>query len=170
MASKRKKVKDLKTIPTVICTEDESASADTFDILKFIVTHIDPSPHNWDDIDVWVETYPTIDPYLEVDRTIMRIDRPSGGSATVHALRPDSKMAHCGIAHFYDLDEKHHNPEVWYTDFEGRTKGKFSKKIPGHRAFDITENIKIKINWGQEEIEMRIKAFSKPIKRKRVPP
>jgi len=114
--------------------------------------HIDPKPFSWDDIYVWVTTYPSFDPYLEVDRTTMPDTRPCMGSMTVHSQRPDGKQSHFGIADFWDIKESHHNPEYWFKDFDG--KFGFDKGVEGHREFDIIQNVKVLAVFNDELIDI----------------
>jgi len=79
--------KEVKTIPAVIESEDAAISPEEFDFLKEMTSRIDPGTFSWDEMDVWVTTHPSMDPYLEVDRTVMPETRPCMGSITVqHSL------------------------------------------------------------------------------------
>ena len=144
-STSKKKVKKVKVISTVIKSEDQSVSPESFDFIEEMMKRIDPGTFCWDDMDVWVTAYPSLDPYLEVDRTTMPETRPCMGSITVHAQRPDRKQAHFGIPDFWDMKELHHNPEFWWKDFEGRDGN--DKGVKGHRKFDIEQDISIELDF-----------------------
>jgi len=148
----KKRLTEVNKIPTTIKSEDGSVPPKTFDILEEMKKHINPAPYSWDELFVWVTTYPTLDPYLEVDRTVMPNTRPSMGSVTVHCQRPDDKQSHFGIADFWDLKESHHNPEFWYKDFNG-VYG-FDKGIAGHRDFDLKQNVRVEMVFDDELIDI----------------
>jgi len=154
----KKQIRDLAGIPTVLCSKDETVSAEDFDIMQAIKDHISPGPYSWDDMYISIERYPSFDPYLEVDRTKMPGTRPCGGSITFVIDRPDGKVARFSIPDFYDLKEQHHNPEFWWIGFDG--KFGFSKEIKGHTMFPIATHIKAKVTFGADEIVMPFKAFS----------
>lgn len=137
--------KEVKTIPAVIESEDAAISPEEFDVLKEMTSRIDPGTFSWDEMDVWVTTHPSMDPYLEVDRTLMPETRPCMGSITVHAQRPDGKQAHFGVPDFWDVRELHHNPEFWWKDFEGQWG--YDKSVKGHRKFNIEQDIWIKLDF-----------------------
>lgn len=144
-STKKIKIKNLEEILTVLSCEDASISSETFDLLEEMMKRINPSTFSWDDMDVWVTTHPSLDPYLEVDRTTMPNTRPCMGSITVHAQRPDGKQAHFGIPDFWDMKELHHNPEYWWRDFEGKDGS--DKGVKGHRKFDIEKDISIELDF-----------------------
>lgn len=144
-STSKKKIKDVRSIPTIIKSKNESVSSENFDFLEEMKKRINPGTFSWDNMDVWVTTYPSLDPYLEVDRTIMREAHPCMGSLTVHAQRPDGKQAHFGIPDFWDMRDLHHNLEFWWKDFEG--KYSYDKSIKGHRKFAIEQDIYIEIRF-----------------------
>jgi len=154
-STKKTNAEDLLEIPTAVFREDAFASSETFDFLKEMKKRIDPCPYSWKQTDIWMTTYPSLDPYLETDRTTMPETRPCMGSVTVHSQRPDGKQAHFGIADFWDIKEAHHNPELWWTDYEGKTD--CDKNVKGHRKFDIKENIAIESKFNDETLKIRFR-------------
>ena len=148
----KKKVSEIKGIPTIIKSEDKSVSPETFDFLEEMKKRINPHPYSWDEIYVWVTKYPTLDPYLEVDRTTMPETRPCMGSVTVHSQRPDKKRSHFGFADFWDTNELHHNPEFWWYDFDG--KPDYDKNVEGHRKFDIEQNYRLELTFDDEPVSI----------------
>jgi len=148
----KKKVSEVKGIPTIIKSEDKPSSVETFDFLEEMKKRINPRPYSWDEIDVWVTTHPTIDPYLKVDRTTMPETRPCMGSVTVHSQRPDKKQSHFGLADFWDIKELHHNPEFWWKDFDGEWGS--DKSVKGHREFDIGQNLRVELTFDDEPISI----------------
>lgn len=158
-------------IPTIIKSEDKSVSPETFDFLEEMKKRINPHPYSWGEIDVWVTTYPALDPYLMVDRTTMPETRPCMGSVTVSSQRPDGKQCHFGVADFWDTNELHHNPEFWWKDFD--EKFDFDKNIKGHRDFDIEQNFKVELTFDDELVSINFRGRrpdekTKPVKCRRV--
>jgi len=107
-------VREIAEALAELCTEDETVSAGPSHFLAHMMEHTDPNPYDWDYVEVQLETYPSLDLYLEVDRTAMLATRPTGGSVTIQATRPDPKQAHFGIVGFYDQKEGQHNPKSLY--------------------------------------------------------
>lgn len=171
-STRKMKITDLKEIPTAVTCEDASVSPEEFDLLEEMMKRIKPGTFSWNDMDVWITAYPSLDPYLKVDRTTMPQTRPCMGSITVHAQRPDGKQAHFSIADFWDVKEVHHNPEYWWKDFEGENGD--DKSVKGHRKFDIKENVTIesKFNDKVAKIVFRGKKPGEKVKpkKKRSPP
>lgn len=154
-STKSIKIKNLKEILTVVSCEDCSVSPETFDFLEEMMKRINPGTFSWDEMEVRMETYPSVDPYLEVDRTTMPETRPCDGSITVHSHRPDGKQAHFSIADFWDLEEVHHNPEFWWKDFEGKCG--FDKTVKGHRKFDIEKDVVIEAGFNGETVKIKFR-------------
>ena len=127
----------------------------SFDFLEEMKKRIDPSPFSWNDALIWVTTYPTLDPYLVVDRTTMPTSRPSMGSLTVHGQMPDGKQCHFGIVDFWDIKEGHHNPEFWWKNFNEEFD--YDKNIKGHRDFDIPQNVKVELVFDDEPIDIEFR-------------
>jgi len=151
-STSRKKLREVKNIPVIIRCEDSSVSPEKFDFLTEMMKRIDPDPYSWDDMYVYVAKYPSLDPYLEVDRTTMPTTRPCMGSITIHVQRLDGKQAHFSIADFWDTKELHHNLEYWWKDFEGNNGA--DKKVKGHRKFDIKEDIYVELDFCDESLRI----------------
>jgi hypothetical protein len=154
-STRRIRIRELTEIPTIVRCEDAFICSETFDLLKEIKKHIDPGSYSWDQIDIWMTTSPSLDPYLETDRTTMPETRPCMGSITVHSQRPDEKQAHFSIAGFWDIKEIHHNPEYWWKDFEG--KNGYDKNVKGHRKFDIKEGVIIESKFNNETVKIKFR-------------
>ena len=147
----KKKMSEIKSIPAILTSENKDVSK-TFDFLEEIKKHINPAPYSWGEMNVWVTTYPSLDPYRKVDRTTMPETRPCLGSMTVNLQNPIGEMGYLGYADFWDAKECRHNPELWGYDFQ--EKPICDKNVEGHKDFDIMQNYKLELTLDNESISI----------------
>jgi hypothetical protein len=147
----KKNMSEIKSIPAAIESENKVASK-TFDFLEEIKKHIKPYPYSWNEMIVWVTTYPSLDPYRKVDRTMMPEKRPCLGSITVNLQNPAGKMGYLGYADFWDIEESRHNPELWGYDFQGTPI--CDKNVKGHKDFDIKQNYRLELTFDDESVSI----------------
>jgi hypothetical protein len=77
------------------------------------------------------------------------------GSVTIHSTSPDGKQAHFAVADFWDLTEKHHNLEFWWSDFEG--KWGYDKDVVGHRVFSVNSDVKMEACLGSDMVDIQFR-------------
>jgi hypothetical protein len=142
---------EIKSIPAILTSEDKEVSK-TFNFLDEIKKYINPAPYSWDEVTVWVTKYPSLDPYLKVDRTTMPETRPCMGSLTVNLQNPAGKMGYLGYVDFWDVKESRHNPELWGYDFQGAQI--CSKNVKGHKDFDVEQDYKLELTIDDEPISI----------------
>jgi len=171
-SSKKTEIGILKAIPTTISCKDNSISPETFDLLEEMMKRIDPNPYSWNEMEVWMTTHPSMEPYLQTDRAKVRVSHACMGSIPVHCQRPDGKQAHFGIVDFWDTKDLHHNLELWWKNFEGENG--YDKNVKGHRKFDIKKDVVIESKFKDETVQVEFRGKKpgekvKPEKQRRPP-
>ena len=86
------------------------------------------------------------------------------GSMGFRAFRPDGKEASIYIVNFYHCKDNHHNPTLWWRDFDGKPHS--CKSIPYHDSVSLDEPLQMKLTFGEDVIVDEFDS-TKELKRKK---